>query len=100
MFLSTSLLPSRKADALSRWIMQLCIFGSKVCQLLFVHKSASRLLSQEHREGSIQTDAKKSKSVWVGHGAHKQPSVTTGVTVQAHHPFSGLPSYPGAARAE
>lgn len=46
--LSTSLLSSHKADAVSRWIMQLCIFGSKVCQLLFVHKSASKLLSQDH----------------------------------------------------
>lgn len=81
--LSTSLLSSHKADALSRWIMQLCIFGSKVCQLLFVHKSASRLLSQEHREGSIQTDAKKSKAAWVGRGAHAQPSVTTEITVWA-----------------
>lgn len=56
----------QKQGIIYRRIMQLCTFGSKVCQLLFVSKSASRHPSQKQGMGSVQTYVKKSKSVCVG----------------------------------
>lgn len=70
--------------------MQLCIFGSKVCQLVFVRKSASRHTLGVPGMGLIQTYGKKSKQIWVGlHlygvqlGAYSVPTLTTVFTVSS-----------------
>lgn len=45
-------------------------------------------------------DAEKSRSVWVGHGGHAQPCVTTGDMVWAPDYSWVYPSTGGAGRVE